>query len=44
LFGLDEATAKVRIRRMVSEAITGRAKPLVPPGFPGASRAMPRTA
>jgi TIR domain/NB-ARC domain len=44
LFGLAEATAKARLRRMVSEAIVGRAKPEVPPGFPGAGRAMPRAA
>jgi hypothetical protein len=44
LFGLAEATAKARLRRMVSDAIAGRAKPTVPPGFPGAGRAMPRAA
>ena len=44
LFGLAEATAKARLRRMVSAAITGRAKPDVPPEFPGAGRAMPREA
>ena len=44
LFGLAEATAKARLRRMVSAAIAGRAKPEVPPGFPGAGRAMPRAA
>ncbi len=44
LFGLAEAAAKARLRRMVSEAIAGRAKPEVPPGFPGAGRAMPRAA
>ena len=35
LFGLAEATAKARLRRMVSAAIAGRAKPAVAPGFPG---------
>lgn len=45
LFGLDEATAKARLRGMVSAAITGRrTKPEVSPGFPGARRAMPRPA
>jgi len=44
LFGLAEATAKARLRRMVSEAIAGRAKPDARPGFPGAGRAMPRAA
>ena len=44
LFGLAEATAKERLRRMVSEAIAGRAKPAVPPEFPAAGRAMPREA
>jgi hypothetical protein len=44
LFGLAEATAKERLRRMVSAAIAGRAKPEMPPGFPGAGRAMPRAA
>src|SRR5580658_215607 len=44
LFGQTEATAKARLRAMVSAAIAGRAKPDVPPGFPGAGRAMPRAA
>ena len=44
LFGLAEPAAKSRLRRMVSEAIAGRAKPEAPPSFPGAGRAMPRTA
>jgi hypothetical protein len=44
VFGLAEAAAKARLRRMVSQAIAGRAKPAVPPGFPGAGRAMPRAA
>ena len=44
LFGLAEAAAKARLRRMVSAAVAGRAKPDVPPGFPGAGRAMPRAA
>ncbi len=29
---------------MVSAAVAGRAKPAVPPGFPGAGRAVPRAA
>jgi hypothetical protein len=41
LFGRTEAEARARLRTMVSSAISGRAKPAVPPGFPGA-RAMPR--
>ena len=44
LFGLAEATATARLRAMVSAAIAGRAKPEVPPGFPGAGRAMPQAA
>jgi len=44
LFGLAEPAPKSRLRRMVSEAIAGRAKPEAPPSFPGAGRAMPRTA
>ena len=44
LFGQTEATAKARLRAMVSEAIAGRARPEVRPGFPGAGRAMPRAA
>jgi hypothetical protein len=42
VFGLDEADAKARVRRMVSTAISGRAKPDTPPGFPGGGRAVPR--
>jgi hypothetical protein len=42
LFGLDEADAKTRLRRMITEALAGRAKPETAPGFPGAGRAMPR--
>jgi len=44
LFGQTEATAKARLRNMVSAAVAGRAKPQVPPDFPGAGRAMPRAA
>ena len=44
LFGLDEAEAKARLRRMISEALAGRAKPTAAPGFPGGGRAMPREA
>ena len=44
LFGLAEAEAKARLRGMVSAAITGRAKPDMPPGFPGVGRAMPLAA
>jgi tetratricopeptide (TPR) repeat protein len=43
LFGLGEAEAKARLRTMVSAAIAARAKPSVPPGFPG-GRAMPTAA
>ena len=41
LFGRTEAEARAGLRTMVSSAISGRAKPAVPPEFPGA-RAMPR--
>jgi len=41
LFGISEAEARARLRRMVSAAVTGRAKPTQPPGFPGHERAMP---
>jgi hypothetical protein len=44
LFGLAEATAKARLHKMVSDAVAGRAKPQVPPDFPGAARAMPKQA
>ena len=44
LFGQTEAAAKARLRAMVSEAIAGRAKPEVRPGFPGAGLAMPLAA
>lgn len=40
LFGKPEAEVRARLRRMVSSAISGRAKPDVAPQFPG--RAMPR--
>ena len=39
LFGIPEAEAQVRVRKMVSAAISGRAKPGVTPAFPG-SRAI----
>jgi hypothetical protein len=42
VFKLAEAAAKARLRRMISDALAGRAKPDAPPGFPGAGRAMPR--
>jgi tetratricopeptide (TPR) repeat protein len=41
LFGIAEPEARVRLREMVSAAVTGRAKPAEPPGFPGRERAMP---
>ena len=41
LFGSTEAEARARLRSMVSGAVSGRAKPKVPPSFPG-SRAMAR--
>ena len=44
LFGLAAAEARARLRRMVSAAVAGRAKPEVPPKFPGTGRAMPRAA
>ena len=44
LFGQTEVTAKARLSRMVTDAIKGRAKPSEKPGFPPASRAVPRKA
>ena len=44
VFGQSEAAAKARLRRMVSEAMAGRAKPGGAPAFPGAGRAVPRAA
>jgi hypothetical protein len=41
LFGVTEAAAKTRLRDMVAAAAVGRAKPSVPPRFPGGSRAVP---
>ncbi len=41
VFGIAEAEAKARLRRMIAGALAGRAKPAVAPGFPGAGRAMP---
>jgi hypothetical protein len=35
LFGVDERTARTRLREMVATAMTGRAKPAVAPQFPG---------
>lgn len=40
LFGIAETVARDRLRKMVTEAITGRAKPVVAPGFPGGERAL----
>jgi TIR domain/NB-ARC domain len=40
VFGFAEADAKARLRRMISTAISGRAKPDAAPDFPGAGRAM----
>jgi tetratricopeptide (TPR) repeat protein len=40
LHGLTEAVARSRLRAAVAAALTGRAKPSVPPGFPGAERAV----
>ena len=44
LFDRAEAEAKARLRRMIAEAVTGRAKPTDAPHFPPARRAMPRGA
>jgi hypothetical protein len=41
LFGVDEPTARDRLRKMIDAAMSGRAKPLVAPVFPGAGRAIP---
>ena len=41
LFGVTEVVARTRLRDMVTAAATGRAKPSVAPGFPGAGRAVP---
>jgi hypothetical protein len=38
LFGISEAEARDRLRQMVAAAESGRAKPAVAPGFPGAAR------
>ena len=38
--GLTEAAARSRLREAVTAALTGRAKPAAPPGFPGAGRAV----
>jgi hypothetical protein len=44
LFGIPETAARGRLQAMVAAAITGRAKPMVAPVFPGggAGRAIPR--
>jgi len=42
LFGLDEAAARARLRATVQAALSGRAKPDVPPLFPGAGRTVAR--
>jgi TIR domain/NB-ARC domain len=44
LFDVPETTARARLRAMVSQAVTGRAKPDTPPPFPPTGRAMPREA
>jgi tetratricopeptide (TPR) repeat protein len=44
LFGRTEAEAKAQLREMLAAAVSGRAKPTAPPGFPGACRAMPHPA
>ena len=41
LFGISEAEARDRLRQMVVAAESGRAKPAVAPGFPGAARIVP---
>jgi ABC-type branched-subunit amino acid transport system substrate-binding protein len=41
LFGVDETVARDRLRDMIAAASSGRAKPSVPPGFPGPGRAVP---
>ncbi|MFD9741457.1 FxSxx-COOH system tetratricopeptide repeat protein [Umezawaea sp. NPDC059074] len=40
LFGLLEGATRRRLHDAVNAAVTGRAKPTVPPGFPGAGRAI----
>jgi hypothetical protein len=42
IFDIDEAKAKARLRSAVDKAVEGRAKPPVPPGFPGTQRAITR--
>jgi TIR domain/Tetratricopeptide repeat len=39
LFGVDEATARDRLRRAVLSAVTGRAKPAAQPKFPSSEQA-----
>jgi hypothetical protein len=40
LFGMSEADATASLRKMVTDAATGRAKPAVPPAFPGERRGI----
>ena len=42
VFEVNEAKAKSRIRRMVTQAVTGRGKPDAPPVFPSSQRAIRR--
>jgi TIR domain len=41
LFGVEQARAEARLRRMVERALAGRAKPTAPPPFPGTTAAVP---
>ena len=41
VFGRDEASAKTTLRNAVTHALSGRAKPVTAPAFPGESRAIP---
>jgi hypothetical protein len=41
LFEIPEAEARDRLWKMIAAAESGRAKPAVPPQFPGAQRAIP---
>lgn len=41
LFGLTEPEARERLKKMVSAALAGRAKPAVAPEFPGEGRTVP---
>jgi len=42
LFDLDEPEAKARLQTAVAAALSGRAKPSVPPHFPGSGETIPR--